>query len=146
MVKNKQLLEASTCNQKEMQSTKINLQDNIALLNNVLGELRAEGKTPQDDTIAAHTSTIGEGQRTAVEGGAGALANSSAARRLRMARTPANSSAARRLKTAVSGASRSGAAVSGASRSGTAVSRSAAPRSAAVNGRALEEAKERARA
>ena len=41
-------------------STKTNLQGNIALLNNVLGELRAEGKTPQDDTIAAHTSTIGE--------------------------------------------------------------------------------------
>ena len=60
MVENKRLLEASTCNQKEMRSTKINLQDNIALLNNVLSELHTEGKTPQDDTIAAHTSTIGE--------------------------------------------------------------------------------------
>ena len=39
---------------------KINLQDDIVLLNNVLGELRSEGKTPQDDTIAAHISTIGE--------------------------------------------------------------------------------------
>ena len=60
MVENKRLLEASTCNEKETKSTKINLQDNISLLNNILGELRAEGKTPQDDTIAAHTSTIGE--------------------------------------------------------------------------------------
>ena len=60
MVENKRLLEASTCNEKEMKSTKINLQDNISLLNNILGELRAEGKTPQDDTIAAHTSTFGE--------------------------------------------------------------------------------------
>ena len=39
---------------------KINLQGNITLLNNILGELRSEGKTPQDDTIAAHISTIGE--------------------------------------------------------------------------------------
>ena len=60
MVENKRLLEASTCNQKETKSTKINLQDNISLLNNILGELRAEGKTPQGDMIAAHTSTIGE--------------------------------------------------------------------------------------
>ena len=60
MVENKRLLEVSTCNEKETKSTKINLQDNIALLNNILSELRAEGKTPQDDTIAAHTSSIGE--------------------------------------------------------------------------------------
>ena len=60
MVENKQLCEASTCNQHEMKLTKTQLQDNILLLNNVLGELRGEGKTPQDDTIAAHISTIGE--------------------------------------------------------------------------------------
>ena len=60
MVENKRLLEASTCHQNEMRSAKINLQDNITLLNNVLGELSAEGKTPQDDTIAAHTGAIGE--------------------------------------------------------------------------------------
>ena len=39
---------------------KVNLQDNIMLLNNVLSELHGEGKTPQEDTIAAHTRTIGE--------------------------------------------------------------------------------------
>ena len=39
---------------------KIDLQGNIILLNHVLGELRSEGKAPQDDTIAAHISTIGE--------------------------------------------------------------------------------------
>ena len=39
---------------------KIDLQGNIILLNSVIGELRSEGKTPQDDTIAAHTRTIGE--------------------------------------------------------------------------------------
>ena len=39
-----------------MKSTKINLQDNISLLNNI----RAEGRTPREDTIAAHTSIIGE--------------------------------------------------------------------------------------
>ena len=43
-----------------MRSAKINIQDNISLLNNILGELRGEGKTPQEDTIAAHTSIIGE--------------------------------------------------------------------------------------
>ena len=43
-----------------MKSSKINLQDNISLLNNILGELCGEGKTPQEDTIAAHISTIGE--------------------------------------------------------------------------------------
>lgn len=39
---------------------KINLQGNVTLLNNVLGELHTEGKAPQDDTMAAHVSTIGE--------------------------------------------------------------------------------------
>ena len=39
---------------------KTKLQDNILLLNNILGELRGEGKTPQENTIAAHISTIGE--------------------------------------------------------------------------------------
>ena len=39
---------------------KINLRDDIMLLNNVLSELCSEGKTPQDDTIAAHISTIGD--------------------------------------------------------------------------------------
>nr|CCI55290.1 PH01B001G05.13 [Phyllostachys edulis] len=60
VAENKQLREASTRNQEDMKSTKINLQDNILLLNNILGELRGEGKTPQEDTIAAHISTIGE--------------------------------------------------------------------------------------
>lgn len=60
MVENKQLREASTRNQQEIKSMKINLQENIMLLNNILGELCSEGKTPQDDTIAAHISTIGE--------------------------------------------------------------------------------------
>ena len=49
-----------THNQEEMKSTKVNLQDNISLLNNVLGGLCAEEITPREDTIAAHTSTIGE--------------------------------------------------------------------------------------
>ena len=39
---------------------KINLQDNISLLNNVLSGLRAEEVTPREDTIIAHLSTIGE--------------------------------------------------------------------------------------
>ena len=39
---------------------KINLQDNIMLLNNVLGEIHSEGRTPHEATIAAHISTIGE--------------------------------------------------------------------------------------
>ena len=39
---------------------KVNLQDNISLLNNVLGGLHAEGITPREDTIVAHTSAIGE--------------------------------------------------------------------------------------
>ena len=39
---------------------KIKLQSNITLLNNVLSELHAEGKTPQNATIAAHISTIGD--------------------------------------------------------------------------------------
>ena len=39
---------------------KVNLQGNITLLNNVLSELHAEGKTPQNATIAAHISTIGD--------------------------------------------------------------------------------------
>ena len=60
MVENKQLREASTRTQQVMEAMKINLQDNITLLNNVLGELRTEGEAPQDDTIAAHISTIGE--------------------------------------------------------------------------------------
>lgn len=60
VVENKKLREASTCTQQEMEAMKIKLQGNITLLNNVLGELHSEGKTPQDDTIAAHTSTIGD--------------------------------------------------------------------------------------
>ena len=60
VAENKQLREASTRNQQEMKLMKINLQGNIMLLNNILGELRGEGKTPQEDTIAAHISTIGE--------------------------------------------------------------------------------------
>ena len=39
---------------------KVNLQDNISLLNNVLGGLKAEGITHQEDMIAAHASTIGD--------------------------------------------------------------------------------------
>ena len=39
---------------------KIYLQDNIFLLNNVLGGLHAEGITPREDMIVAHTSAIGE--------------------------------------------------------------------------------------
>ena len=39
---------------------KVNLQDNISLLNNVLGGLRAEEITPREDMIVAHTSVIGE--------------------------------------------------------------------------------------
>ena len=46
---------------------KVNLQDNIFLLNNVLGGLRAEEVTPRVDTIVAHTSTIGEQVRTLQE-------------------------------------------------------------------------------
>ena len=39
---------------------KVNLQYDISLLNNVLNGLRAEGATPREDTIIAHTSAIGE--------------------------------------------------------------------------------------
>ena len=39
---------------------KVNLQDNISLLNNALGGLCAEEITPREDTIIAHTSIIGE--------------------------------------------------------------------------------------
>ena len=39
---------------------KVNLQDNISLLNNVLGGLCAEEVTSREDIIAAHTRTIGE--------------------------------------------------------------------------------------
>ena len=54
---------------------KVNLQGNITLLNNVLSELHAEGKTPQDATIAAHTSTIGEQVGTLQELGTTLKAN-----------------------------------------------------------------------
>ena len=43
-----------------MKSVKVNLEDNISLLNNALGGLCAEEVTPREDTIAAHTRTIGE--------------------------------------------------------------------------------------
>ena len=46
---------------------KINLQSSVTLLNNVLGELHTEGKAPQDDTMAAHVSTIGEQVRALQE-------------------------------------------------------------------------------
>lgn len=39
---------------------KINLQDNISLLNNVLGGICAKKITPLEDTMIAHTSAIGE--------------------------------------------------------------------------------------
>ena len=39
---------------------KINLQDNISLLNNVLGGLGAKEVTPLEDTMVAHTSAIRE--------------------------------------------------------------------------------------
>ena len=39
---------------------KINLRDNISLLNNVLGGLHAEEITPREDTMTAHTSAIGD--------------------------------------------------------------------------------------
>lgn len=42
-----------------MKVTKINLQDNILLLNNVLGGLGAKDVTPLEDTVVAYTSTIG---------------------------------------------------------------------------------------
>ena len=66
-VENKNLREASTCHQQEMESMKIDLQGNIISLNGVLGELRSEGKAPLDDTIAAHTRTIGEQVETLQE-------------------------------------------------------------------------------
>nr|ADB85302.1 hypothetical protein [Phyllostachys edulis] len=56
----KQLHEASTRNQEKIKSMKINLQDNISLLNNILSGIRAEEVTPREYTIIAHTSTIGE--------------------------------------------------------------------------------------
>lgn len=43
-----------------MKALKINLQDNISLLNNVLGGLHAEGITPRDNTLSAQSSAIGE--------------------------------------------------------------------------------------
>ena len=43
-----------------MKALKINLQDNVSLLNNVLGGLYVEGITPRDDTLPAHSSAIGE--------------------------------------------------------------------------------------
>ena len=43
-----------------MKSLKGNLQDNISLLNNVLGGIHAEGITPHDDTLSAHSSGIGD--------------------------------------------------------------------------------------
>ena len=39
---------------------KVTLQDNISLLNNVLGGLNAEEIAPHEVTMIAHTSTIGE--------------------------------------------------------------------------------------
>ena len=59
-VETKWLHEASARSQEEMKSTKINLQDNISLLNNVLGGLGAKEVTPLEDTMIAHTSVIGE--------------------------------------------------------------------------------------
>ena len=50
-----------------MKALKINLQDNVSLLNNVLGGLHAEGITPRDDTLSAHSSAIGEQVRTLQE-------------------------------------------------------------------------------
>ena len=43
-----------------MKATKINLQDNISLLNTVLGGLGAEKVTPLEDTMVGHTSTSGQ--------------------------------------------------------------------------------------
>ena len=43
-----------------MKSTKINLKDNISLLNNVLRELGAKEVTPLEGTVIAHMSAIGE--------------------------------------------------------------------------------------
>lgn len=39
---------------------KVTLQDNISLLNNILGGLHAEGITPREDTMIAHLSAIGD--------------------------------------------------------------------------------------
>lgn len=50
-----------------MKALKINLQDNISLLNNVLSGLHAEGITPRDDTLSAQSSAIGEQVRTLQE-------------------------------------------------------------------------------
>ena len=46
---------------------KTNLQDNILLLNNVLGELGAKEVTPLEDTIVAQMSAIGQQVRTLEE-------------------------------------------------------------------------------
>ena len=43
-----------------MTATKINLQDNISLLKNMLGGLGAKEVTPLEDTVVGHTSTIGQ--------------------------------------------------------------------------------------
>ena len=56
----KRLQEASTRSQEEMQATKINFQDNISILNNVLCGLGAEEVTPLENTVVDHTSTIGQ--------------------------------------------------------------------------------------
>ena len=60
VVQVKRLREASTRNQEEMKALKINLQNNVLLLNNVLGGLQTERITPRDDTPSAHLSAIGE--------------------------------------------------------------------------------------
>ena len=46
---------------------KINLRDNINLLNNVLSGLHAEEITPREDTMTAHTSAIGDQVETLQE-------------------------------------------------------------------------------
>ena len=42
-----------------MKSLKINLQDNVSLLNNVLGGLGAEEVTPLEDTLTAQSNIVG---------------------------------------------------------------------------------------